>query len=65
MGYRVEEDRNGGVRRSKIVLGNDAKPIRVADPIFAEEQFQSLQDALDQRGKKQPTRRPDGATKFL
>ncbi|MFI9646146.1 recombinase family protein [Streptomyces sp. NPDC052040] len=65
MGYRVEEDRNGGVRRSKIVLGNDAKPIRVADPIFTEEQFQGLQDALDQRGKKQPTRRPDGATKFL
>jgi hypothetical protein len=31
MGYRVEEDKNGGVRRSKILLGNDAKPIRVAD----------------------------------
>jgi hypothetical protein len=34
MGYRVEEDKNGGVRRSKIVLGSDAKPIREADPIW-------------------------------
>ncbi|MFF3329568.1 recombinase family protein [Streptomyces sp. NPDC002888] len=65
MGYRVEEDKNGGVRRSKIILGNDAKPIRVADPIFTEDEFKSLQDALDRRAKKQPTRRPDGATKFL
>ncbi|MFE7892013.1 recombinase family protein [Streptomyces sp. NPDC057412] len=65
MGYRVEEDKNGGVRRSKIVLGSDAKPIRVADPIFTEDEFKSLQEALDRRGKNQPTRRPDGATKFL
>lgn len=65
MGYRVEEDKNGGVRRSKIVLGSDAKPIRVADPIFTEDEFNSLQEALDHRGKNQPTRRPDGATKFL
>jgi hypothetical protein len=28
------EDKNGGVRRSKIVLGSDAKPIREADPIW-------------------------------
>ncbi|MGW6012841.1 recombinase family protein [Streptomyces sp. NPDC055210] len=65
MGYRVEEDKNGGVRRSKIVLGSDAKPIQVADPIFTEEEFQSLQNALDRRGKNQPTRHPAGATKFL
>ncbi|MGJ5897005.1 recombinase family protein [Streptomyces sp. V2] len=65
MGYRVEEDKNGGVRRSKVVLGSDAKPIRVADPIFTEEEFQSLQTALDRRGKNQPTRVPGGATKFL
>ncbi|MEU5227333.1 recombinase family protein [Streptomyces toyocaensis] len=65
MGYRVEEDKNGGVRRSKIVLGSDAKPIRVADPIFTEDEFNSLQEALDRRGRNQPTRRPEGATKFL
>ncbi|WP_052424710.1 recombinase family protein [Streptomyces fulvoviolaceus] len=65
MGYRVEEDKTGGVRRSKIVLGADAKPIRVADPIFSEDEFKSLQDALDRRGKNQPTRSPQGATQFL
>jgi DNA invertase Pin-like site-specific DNA recombinase len=65
MGYRVEENKVGGVRRSKIVLGNDGKPIRVADPIFTEEEFESLQAALDRRGKNQPTRAPGGATKFL
>jgi DNA invertase Pin-like site-specific DNA recombinase len=65
MGYRVEEDKNGGVRRSKIVLGGDAKPIRVADAIFTEDEFNSLQAALNQRGKEQPTRNPEGATKFL
>ncbi|KUN05301.1 serine recombinase [Streptomyces yokosukanensis] len=65
MGYRVEEDKNGGVRRSKIVLGSNAKPIRVADPIFTEDEFNSLQSALDQRRRDQPARKPDGATKFL
>ncbi|MDO0933113.1 recombinase family protein [Streptomyces sp. DG2A-72] len=65
MGYRVEEDKNGGVRRSKIVLGNDGKPIRVADGIFTEDEFHSLQAVLDQNGKDQPTRNPEGATKFL
>ncbi|WP_107123119.1 recombinase family protein [Streptomyces caeruleatus] len=65
MGYRVEEDKNGGVRRSKIVLGSDAKPIRVAEPIFEKDEFESLQTALDRRSKNQPTRSPDGATKFL
>ncbi|WP_108999408.1 recombinase family protein [Streptomyces rishiriensis] len=65
MGYRVEENKTRGVRRSKIVLGNDGKPIRVAAPIFTEEEFESLQAALDRRGKNQPTRAPGGATKFL
>ncbi|MFE2809889.1 recombinase family protein [Streptomyces nigra] len=65
MGYRVEEEKNGGVRRSKIILDSTARPIRVADPIFTEDEFNSLQEALDRRGKKQPTRRPEGATKFL
>ncbi|WP_406196396.1 recombinase family protein [Streptomyces europaeiscabiei] len=65
LGHRVEEDKSGGVRRSKVILGNDGKPIRVADPVFTEEEFESLQKALDRRGKNQPTRNPDGATKFL
>ncbi|MET9729417.1 recombinase family protein [Streptomyces sp. NPDC006458] len=65
MGYRVEENKTGGVRRSKIVPGNDGRPIRVADPIFTKEEFESLQAALDRRGKNQPTRAPGGATKFL
>ncbi|MFD9796041.1 recombinase family protein [Streptomyces sp. NPDC059070] len=65
MGYRVEEDKNGGVRRSKLVLDGDGRPIRVADGVFTEEQFHSLQRALDRRGKQQPTRTPEGATKFL
>lgn len=65
MGYRVEEDKQGGVRRSRLVLGNDGKPIRVADPIFDEEEFYAFQANLDRRSKKQPARQPGGATKFL
>lgn len=65
MGYRVEEDKDGGVRRSKIVLGADGKPIRVADGIFTEDEFSSLQKVLDEQGQNQPSRNPDGATKFL
>jgi hypothetical protein len=65
MGYRVEEDKNGGQRRSKLILGKDGKPIRVAEPIFTEEEFESLQKALARRSKNQPTRQPGGATKFL
>ncbi|MEU4350487.1 recombinase family protein [Streptomyces sp. NPDC023838] len=65
MGYRVEEDKNGGVRRSKLVLDGDGRPIRVADGVFTEEQFYSLQKALDRQGKQQPTRNPEGATRFL
>ncbi|MCX4477003.1 recombinase family protein [Streptomyces cellulosae] len=65
LGYRVEEDKNGGQRRSKPVLGKDGKPIRVAPPIFTEEEFETLGAALDKRMKKQPPRRPGGATQFL
>ncbi|MEU8844444.1 recombinase family protein [Streptomyces roseus] len=65
MGYRVEEDRKGGVRRSMPVFGRDGHPIRIAEAIFTEEQFQELQSALDQRSRKQPARRPGGATAFL
>ncbi|AKY03733.1 integrase [Streptomyces phage Lannister] len=65
MGYRVEEDKRGGLRRSKLVLGHDGKPIRVADPVFTEEEFETLQAVLDSRGKNQPPRQPSGATKFL
>ena len=65
MGYRVEERRDGGVRRSQLVRGRDGKPIRVADGIFTEEEFESLQAVLDRRSKNQPTRQPGGATRFL
>ncbi|MCG6493597.1 recombinase family protein [Kitasatospora sp. A2-31] len=65
MGYRVEEDKQGGARRSKLVLGKDAKPIRVAEGIFTEDEFDELQADLDLRSKDQPQRQPGGATKFL
>ncbi|MEV7033159.1 recombinase family protein [Streptomyces sp. NPDC093272] len=65
MGYRVEEDKDGGIRRSKLILGADGKPIRVADGVFTEDEFYSLQEALDAHGKDQPRRSRDGATKFL
>lgn len=65
LGYRVEEDKQGGIRRSKVILGSDAKPIKVADPIFTEEEWDALQAKLDSRGKNQPHRQPSGATKFL
>ncbi|MFD3683409.1 hypothetical protein ACFWTE_01130 [Nocardiopsis sp. NPDC058631] len=65
LGYRVEEDKQGGIRRSKIIPGNDAKPIKIADPTFSEEEWDALQAKLDSRGKDQPHRQPSGATKFL
>jgi DNA invertase Pin-like site-specific DNA recombinase len=65
MGYRVEEDKNGGIRRSKLLQGKDGKPIRVAKPIFSETEFEELQAALDRRSVNQPTRDPAGATSFL
>ncbi|MFG2879789.1 recombinase family protein [Streptomyces sp. NPDC048337] len=65
VGYRVEEDKKGGVRRSKLVLGKDGNPIRVAEEIFTAEQFQELQAALDRRAKRQPARQTDGGTTFL
>ncbi|CAM5439278.1 hypothetical protein SAVIM338S_02608 [Streptomyces avidinii] len=65
VGYRVEEDKKGGVRRSKLVCAGDGRPIRVAEEIFTAEQFQELQAALDGRGKRQPARRATGGTSFL
>ncbi|WP_217549489.1 recombinase family protein [Streptomyces sp. GbtcB6] len=65
LGYRVEEDKDGGIRRSKLVMGAEGKPIRVADGVFTEDEFYSLQEALNGQGKDQPRRNPDGATKFL
>ncbi|MQS12198.1 recombinase family protein [Streptomyces kaniharaensis] len=64
-GYRVEEDKQGGIRRSKLVLGTDGKPIKVAEPIFTEDEFKQLQSDLDLRSTNQPQRQPGGATKFL
>ncbi|NIY65382.1 recombinase family protein [Streptomyces malaysiensis] len=65
MGYRVEEDKNGGQRRSKLILGKDGRPIKIAEPIFTEEEYETLQAALTMRAKGQPARQPGGATKFL
>ncbi|WP_418957038.1 recombinase family protein [Streptomyces tritici] len=65
MGYRVEEEKHGGRRRSRVVLRKDGAPVRVAPPIFTEEEFETLQAALDRRSKSQPTRRSGGATQFL
>lgn len=65
MGLRVEEDKKGGVRRSKIVYGRDGQSIRVGPEVFSKEEFDSLQAVLDGRGKDQPTRNPAGATQFL
>ncbi|MFC1409822.1 recombinase family protein [Streptacidiphilus sp. N1-12] len=64
-GYRVQEDRNGGVRRARLVLGRNGQPTRVADPIFTRSEFDELQAALDKRSKNQPLRQPGGATRFL
>ncbi|WP_432890489.1 recombinase family protein [Kribbella sp. CA-245084] len=65
MGYRVEEDKDGGIRRSKLVLGPDGNPIKVAAPIFTPEEFNCLQEALDRASRNQPARQSGGATKFL
>ncbi|MFI5693537.1 recombinase family protein [Kribbella sp. NPDC051586] len=65
MGYRVEEDKDGGIRRSKLVLGRDGQPIKVAAPIFTPEEFSDLQEALDRASRSQPARRSGGATRFL
>ncbi|WJN62830.1 serine integrase [Streptomyces phage phiScoe2] len=64
LGLRVEEDKQGGLRRSKIVLGHNGQPIRVGPPIFTEEEWNALQKELDSRGKNQPPRQASGATKF-
>ncbi|MFJ2188103.1 recombinase family protein [Kitasatospora sp. NPDC087861] len=65
MGYRVEEDKTGGVRRSKLVLDKNGKPIRVAEAIFEDDEFYEFQADLDKRSKNQPQRQPGSATKFL
>ncbi|MDL2076620.1 recombinase family protein [Streptomyces sp. GXMU-J15] len=65
LGYRTEEHKNGGVRRSRFVLDRQGQPIRVAPEIFTQEEFDSLQAVLDSRSRKQPTRQPGGSTRFL
>ncbi|MFF7988233.1 recombinase family protein [Kitasatospora xanthocidica] len=64
-GYRVEVEMKGRARRSKLVLDQHGKPIRVAPGIFTEDEFDELQADLDKRSRKQPARQPGGATKFL
>jgi DNA invertase Pin-like site-specific DNA recombinase len=63
MGYRTERDGNNG---SKLILGANGKPIRVAEPIFTETEFESLQTALNARKRKKVIPTPVGdRTKFL
>ncbi|MGW6916470.1 recombinase family protein [Kitasatospora sp. NPDC054939] len=64
-GWRVEADGDAGTRRSRIVCDRKGNPIRVADPIFSEREWQSLQAALDCRAVAQPRRSPGGVTEFL
>ncbi|ROR44390.1 recombinase family protein [Kitasatospora cineracea] len=64
-GWRVEAETAAGTRRSRVVLDRKGAPIRVAEPIFSAEEWQSLQSALGRRAVAQPRRSPDGATEFL
>ncbi|MED7953277.1 recombinase family protein [Streptomyces sp. BE303] len=64
-GWRVEMDEDVGTRRSRVVLDRKGAPIRVAEPIFTEQEWQSLQSALGRRAIAQPRRSPGGATEFL
>ncbi|MFC5720209.1 recombinase family protein [Streptomyces gamaensis] len=64
LGYRVETDPESGSRRSRLVLGKDGKPIRVAEGVFTEDEFYELQTNLDRSAKNQPPRQTDGPTKF-
>ncbi|WP_419994898.1 recombinase family protein [Streptomyces boninensis] len=65
LGYRVEENKQGGKRRSRTVRGRDGRPMLIAPPIFTVDEYDTLQAALDVRGKDQPPRRSGGATQFL
>ncbi|MFD9130194.1 recombinase family protein [Kitasatospora sp. NPDC059571] len=65
LGWRVEADPDASARRSRIVRDRHGRPVRVAAPIFTEQEWQSLQSALDRRATSQPARRPGGATEFL
>ncbi|MGW1137202.1 recombinase family protein [Streptomyces zhihengii] len=65
MGLRVVEDKDAGARRSRILRDADGRPVRVADPIFTEDEWRALQAALDSRSTSQPRRGPFGATPYL
>ncbi|MFJ4678307.1 recombinase family protein [Kitasatospora sp. NPDC088783] len=62
-GWRVEAE--PGTRRARVVLDRKGAPVRVADPIFSEQEWQSLQSALDRRATARPRRSPGGTTEFL
>lgn len=65
LGYRTEVDNSARAGRSKMVLGQDGKPIRVAEPIFTQDEYDELQAALNGRGKNQPQRHAKGVSHFL
>ncbi|MFJ7246465.1 recombinase family protein [Kitasatospora sp. NPDC098652] len=64
-GWRVEMDTEARTRRSRIVRDRNGDPVRVAEPIFSEPEWQALQAALASRATPQPRRSPGGATEFL
>lgn len=48
-----------------MVYGSDGEPIKVGEPIFTQDEWDTMQAALDKRSWKQPARQVGGATKFL
>lgn len=67
-GVRTEMSKNPGRnKRSQIVLGTDGKPIKVAPAISPPEEWDRLQNVLDQLASRRVNSRPwtKGSTQFL
>ncbi|MFE5027339.1 recombinase family protein [Streptomyces sp. NPDC056656] len=64
-GLRVEVAGRAGRKRSKEVLDTKGNPIKVADPILTQGEFDELQGALDRASRTNENPWTSGATKFL
>lgn len=64
-GLRVEVAGRSGRKRSKEVLDTKGNPIKVAEPILNQEEFDKLQAALDRASRTNENPWTPGATKFL
>ncbi|MFE0137177.1 recombinase family protein [Streptomyces sp. NPDC059037] len=64
-GVRVEVAGRSGRNRSKEVLDTKGNPIKVADPIVTQDEFDELQGALDRASRTNENPWTPGATKFL